>query len=79
MYYVYAISSKVKSYIYVGLSNNPQRRINHHNRGYNRTTRPYKPFETLLLEKCGTRLNARKREKYLKAGSGKEFLKGIGR
>ena len=76
-YYVYAIYNQDKSYIYVGLTDNLQRRINQHNKGYNRTTKPYKPFKILTTEKFGNRKEARKREKYLKSGCGKEYLKKL--
>jgi putative endonuclease len=76
MYYVYVIKSFNRNYIYVGISDDPNRRINHHNSGYNRTTKPYLPFKTILIEEHQNRLEARKREKYLKSGFGKEFLKG---
>ena len=75
MYYTYALSSKIKNYIYVGTSDNPIRRISHHNKGYNRTTKSYRPFKTLLIKSFKTRIKARKHEKYLKSGSGKEYLK----
>jgi putative endonuclease len=75
MYYVYAISSQIKNYIYVGLTDNIKRRIKEHNDGHNKTTKPYRPFKLLLIEKFDTRLEARKREKYLKSGIGKEYLK----
>ena len=77
MYFVYAISSAFRPYIYVGISNNIKRRINQHNRGYNRTTKPYAPFNVILIEQYETRMQARQREKYLKSGIGKEFLKTL--
>ncbi|NWF87891.1 MAG: hypothetical protein HXY50_00350, partial [Ignavibacteriaceae bacterium] len=42
----------------------------------NRTTKPYAPFELVHSEIFPTRTEARDREKYLKSGVGKEFLKG---
>ena len=77
MYYVYAIKSLKREYIYVGLTNNLERRFSDHDKGYNRTTKPYRPFKLIYTEKFDTRSEARKREKYLKGGSGKEFLKNI--
>jgi putative endonuclease len=76
-YYVYAIKSCERKYIYVGLTSNPQRRIEEHNRGKERTTRSYAPFRTLLVERFISRPEARKREKYLKTGIGREHLKSI--
>jgi len=77
MFYVYAISSKVTNYIYVGLTNNFERRFDVHNSGQNKTTRTYKPYKLILVEKFETRLEARLKEKYLKSGIGKEFLKRL--
>jgi putative endonuclease len=77
MYYVYAISSISRNYIYIGISNNPERRLSQHNLGYNRTTKPYRPFKLILLEQYPSRVEARSREKCLKSGVGREFLRGI--
>ncbi|SOC79610.1 putative endonuclease [Salinimicrobium sediminis] len=77
MYYVYAISSLSRTYIYVGLTDNHERRIKQHNSGLNKTTKPYLPFKVIYLEEFQDRPSARKREKYLKSGIGKEFLKNL--
>jgi putative endonuclease len=76
-YFVYAIKSLSKNYIYVGLTNNLERRIQEHNSGKGRSTKLYGPFRLIYSEKVGIRVEARKREKYLKSGIGKEFLKKI--
>jgi putative endonuclease len=77
LYYVYAIKSQSRNYIYVGLSSDPEKRLTQHNRGYEKTTRLYRPFNIILKEDFNTRPEARKREKYLKSGAGKEFLKSL--
>jgi len=74
-YYTYAIKSLKQNYIYIGLTNSPRRRFLQHQNGKEKTTSYYKPFKMILLEKFDTRSEARKREKYLKSGVGKEFLK----
>lgn len=76
-YIVYAISSLNRNYIYVGLTSNIEERLNRHNRGYEPTTNPYKPFMLLYTEVCDDRVAARKREKYWKSGIGKERLRLI--
>ena len=48
-----------------------------HNGGYERTTKPYRPFKLIFTETCDSRSKAREREKYLKSGIGKEFLKNL--
>jgi len=75
MWYVYALKSVNRNYIYVGLTNNVERRLNEHNKGYNKTTKPYLPFVLIYSESFETRSQARFKEKYLKGGSGKKFLK----
>ena len=77
MFHVYAIRSKVKNYIYVGFTQDLEKRINQHNAGYNKSTKPYRPFELIFTESFSTRTEARSKEKYLKSGVGKEFLKRI--
>lgn len=77
MYFVYVIKSTIRNYIYVGISDNIERRFKEHNFGKNKTTRPYKPFELVLTESYSNRQEARKREIYLKSGCGKEILKQI--
>ncbi len=77
MFYTYSIKSSTKNYIYVGLTNNFERRFNEHNFGTNKTTAPYRPFKLILLEEFKTRILAKAREKYLKSGIGKEFLKSL--
>jgi putative endonuclease len=76
-YYVYAIKSLVRTYIYVGLTNSVERRVGEHNKGKNRSTKAYKPFKLIYSEAFETRKEARKREIYLKSGIGKEFLKSV--
>ncbi len=74
---VYAISSLIRNYIYVGLAFNVEKRIVQHNLGKERTTRAYRPFKLIYTEEFSDRVSARQREKYLKSGTGKEFLKKL--
>lgn len=77
MYYIYAIKSINRNYIYIGISDNPERGVGQHNKGYNKTTKPYAPFKNILIEQYHDRKAARIREKFLKSGCGKEYLKSI--
>ena len=74
---MYAIKSLTRNYIYVGLTNNLSRRLLEHNKGSNKTTRPYCPFDLIHSEEFLTRSQAREREKYLKSGIGKDFLRNL--
>ena len=77
MFSVYCLQSLSRNYLYVGLSDNTERRIAQHQAGKNKTTKPYRPFRTILIEEFDSRIVARKREKFLKSGIGKEFLKRL--
>ena len=75
MFTVYVLRSQKREYWYVGLTANLERRVTEHQDGRERTTKPYRPFDLVHTENFTTRPEARKREKYLKSGSGKEWLK----
>ena len=77
MFYVYAISSIEKNYIYVGLTSNFEERLKRHNGLKERTTKFYAPFKLIYLEEVITRIDARVREKYWKSGIGKEKLRSL--
>ncbi|MBL0146261.1 MAG: GIY-YIG nuclease family protein [Chitinophagaceae bacterium] len=77
MFYAYAIKSLQRNYIYVGLTNSINRRFEEHQSGKNKTTKPYRPFKIILVEEFVSRIDARKREIFLKSGIGKEFLKSL--
>jgi putative endonuclease len=58
------------------MTSNLKDRYERHNKGRERTTRPYIPFNLIFVEKVyGTRSEARIREKYWKSGIGKEKLR----
>jgi len=73
MYFTYAIRSVIRNYTYVGLSNDIKRRFNQHNKGYNRTTKPYRPFVIIYTKEFKTRVEAREHEKYLKSSKGRDL------
>ena len=75
MYYVYAIKSEVDGRVYVGLSKDVNKRLLEHNAGRTKSTKGYRQWKLVYSEEVGSRVDARIREKYLKTGSGKEWLK----
>jgi putative endonuclease len=77
MFTVYAIKSITRNYIYVGLTSDLIKRLDRHNNGYEKTTKPYRPFELIFSEVLETRIEAREREKYYKSGIGKDFLRNL--
>jgi putative endonuclease len=77
MFHVYAISSLIKNYIYVGMSSKLDDRLERHFKDREKTTRAYRPFGLIYKEAIEIRSEARKREKYWKSGVGKEQLRLI--
>ncbi|WP_111668884.1 GIY-YIG nuclease family protein [Algoriphagus litoralis] len=77
MFTVYAIKSQVKNYIYVGMTSDLSDRLNRHNSGYEKTTKPYAPFELIFKIEKLTRAEARAEEKKLKTTSGKRYLRSL--
>jgi len=72
---IYAIKSSFDNRIYVGFTGNLEKRIDEHNQGKTKSTKGFRPWFLIYSETIETRIEARKREKYLKSGCGKEFLK----
>ncbi len=77
LYFVYAIQSHKDGRIYVGLSKNPDVRLVEHNNGETKSTKGFRPWKLIYQKLIGSRLEARKEEKKLKSGYGKEFLKSL--
>lgn len=76
MFFVYVLVSHSKELrFYVGMSENPEQRLLEHNSGKTKSTKGFRPWQIFFLEKFSTRGEARDREKFLKAGSGKEKIK----
>ncbi|MCR9253952.1 MAG: GIY-YIG nuclease family protein [bacterium] len=74
---IYAIQSKVDNRIYVGFTKDLNRRLKEHYQGKTKSTKGFRPWILIYQEKAPDRASARKREKYLKSGIGKEFLKSL--
>ena len=77
MFTVYAIQSQIDNRIYVGFTENIERRLREHNSGKTVSTKGYKPWKLIYTETAKDRLEARRREKFLKSGVGKEFLRNL--
>jgi len=65
IYYVYAVASISNKYVYIGQTNNLDRRINEHNKRKTKSNRLMAPFKLILCERYKTRMNAVEREKEL--------------
>jgi putative endonuclease len=61
----------------VGISNNPDKRLLEHNAGKTKSTKGFIPWRIVYKEIVPDRQTAREREKYLKSGCGKEYIKKV--
>jgi putative endonuclease len=75
MIILYVIRSEVNKELYVGITNNLERRLAEHEKGKNRYTKGLRPWKHVHQEEYPDYASARKQEKYYKSGSGKEKLK----
>ena len=75
MFYTYLLKSKKYGKFYTGSTNDLRKRLKQHNDGKSNYTKKYIPYELIYYEACINELDARSREKYLKTGMGKRYLK----
>jgi putative endonuclease len=75
MYYVYVIQSKKDKQFYTGFTRDLENRIREHNEGRVSSTKERGPFELIYYEACLNEQDALAREKYLKSGMGKRYLR----
>lgn len=74
-YCVYVLKSDNHYRFYVGMTSDIERRVKEHNSGKTKSTKGYRPWRLFFFEEYLDRVEARTREKYLKSGIGKEFIK----
>ena len=65
---VYVLRSLRNGRYYVGSTDNLGRRLREHSIGKSKYTRPLRPLELVYNEGCADRLEARRRERFLKSG-----------
>jgi len=73
-YFVYVLRSKEFKNRYIGCTADICNRLNEHNQGRCRYTSGRRPWQLIYKEEYGTLPEARKREKFLKTGKGREEL-----
>jgi putative endonuclease len=75
MYYIYLLESLKDKTWYTGYTKDLKERVLIHNKGLNYSTKSRRPWKLLYYEACIHKKDARAREKYLKSGMGKRYLK----
>ena|SRR3989338_6444124 len=78
MYTVYVLRSLKNGKRYIGMTGHPvQERLREHQSGSTQWTRQNGPFEMVYQEQFPDKTFAQKRERFLKSGHGREYLKRI--
>ncbi|MFD1062684.1 GIY-YIG nuclease family protein [Winogradskyella litorisediminis] len=73
MHYVYIIYSNSFDRYYVGMTKDISVRLNSHNAKKVKSTKAFVPWVVKYIEEFETRIDARKREKYLKSAAGRRW------
>ena len=66
MYYLYILESEIKSWRYIGITDDTNKRLKEHNSAKTRSTKAYIPFKIIYTETFENKSDARKREISLK-------------
>ena len=75
MFFVYVLHSASDAGLYIGYSANLRRRFAQHNEGGALATSHRGPWELIYYEAYIEQADALNREKYLKSGGGRRFLR----
>src|SRR3989344_3384663 len=70
MHFLYILQSQKRGSYYIGCSSDVKQRLLEHNKGFTRSTKPYRPWVLIYTERLGTKSEAMKREWYLKHPKG---------
>ena len=65
-YFVYILESQKDNRFYSGQTNNLEKRIQDHNKGYSKYTKSFRPWKLFAYKKCTTRKESMALEKKLK-------------
>jgi putative endonuclease len=74
-YYTYVLYSDKNKSLYIGSTNDLEKRFSQHNKGKVASTKPYRPYRLIYVEEFATKAEALEREKELKHSAGRRYLK----
>jgi putative endonuclease len=75
MYYTYLLQSDKDGRWYTGSTGDLKTRLADHLRGRVSSTRHRRPLRLIYYEACLSEADAKRRERYLKTGKGKRYLR----
>lgn len=74
-YYVYILESLKDKSWYIGFTTNIKKRVLQHNKKESKATKPKSPYRVIYCEAYLNKKDAMGRERFLKSGAGRMFLK----
>ena len=74
-YYTYVLKSSIDNNLYIGYTEDLRKRIKKHTNGLVDSTKDRRPFILIYYEACLSLEKAIEREKQLKTGFGRAYLK----
>ena len=77
MYYAYVLINRKGNKTYVGITLNITKRLKEHNEGCVKSSKHFRPYIILKLDKFITKNEARERELFYKSPTGRRRLKKI--
>ena len=77
MYYVDILKSLKNGRHYIGCTSNLENRLKEHNNGETRGNRCYRPFEIAYKEEFSSLVEARRRERFIKAQKSRRFIEDL--
>ena len=75
MFFTYVLISKSDKRLYIGFTDDLQKRVEEHHKGAVSSSANRRPLKLIYHEACLNSKDALKREKYFKTGFGRRFLK----
>ena len=76
-YYVYILKSIKNGSLYIGFTTNLKKRVEIHNSGKSKATKPFIPYQLIFYEAFLDKNDAKNRERYLKGGYGRKTIKSM--
>ncbi|MBI4100682.1 GIY-YIG nuclease family protein [Candidatus Microgenomates bacterium] len=73
-YYVYILRSQKSGSLYIGYTTDLIKRFEQHNNGKSQATKPFRPYKLIYYEAFLDRVDAKRREVYLKSGYGRKTI-----
>ncbi|MBI4973497.1 GIY-YIG nuclease family protein [Candidatus Roizmanbacteria bacterium] len=74
MFFTYILQSEKDKKLYIGFTDNVEKRLEEHNEGINISTKSRAPFKLLYYEALPTKEEALRRENFYKSGRGHEVI-----